>query len=172
MNKILGTCMVVIAVASVAIAAVIGNAQPPLVPPAMPSELPTLQPHPDLGNAPDPQRTRESIQQALQGNVTRGNGDPVLDEMLQIIQRRGSVLDGSVLDGSVLDTKTLDANVPDTEDALVNQPPLASDEDDRALAAESLLRSARLFSKLAPLDPAQRELVARMRREAAKLLQP
>lgn len=75
----------------------------------------------------------------------------VLDEVLNLIQKRGSILDGSSLD-----TET--------------EPTEVDARRGKARAAEQLLKSARLLEVLSSEDPHRSKLIDRMRAEAAKLL--
>ena len=94
----------------------------------------------------------EKIQQALRDDSdVEATGDPILDDVLQIIKQQGSVLDGSSLDQPEEDA------APDTE-------------SDKALAAERLLKAARCLEDIKPLDETRRHLVKQMRRETVRLL--
>ena len=99
----------------------------------------------------DPLAQRK-IREALEGRRLGGSsGNVMLDDILNIIQTEGSILDGSVLD-------------PDQDDV-----PQSSDESARALAAERLLRASRTLEQLGD-DHARASLVKQMRSEAARLL--
>jgi hypothetical protein len=100
--------------------------------------------------------TQQRIRQALEGTGATPSGDGMLDDVLQFIERRGSVLDGSELES--VESELGIANTP------VDAPP------GRAHAAESLLKAARRLEKIEPLDKTRRELVNQMRREAVRLL--
>ncbi len=130
-----------------------------------PLEIPKLEVVP-VAPVPNTEQQQTKIRSALDGGAPVTDGDPVLDDLLQLIRRRGSVLDGTVLDpSSDFDVPTHDPNARQASD------PRAV-EDDMAFAAESLLRSARVLSQLGPPDPDRRELITRMRLEAGKLLAP
>lgn len=132
------------------------NAADQLGPPRLP-QTPSLATEAELVPVEKQNPVRDKIRNALDGDQPARQADPVLDEMLQIIRRKGSVLKGSVLDAEL--------NTEDSELA-------RSVSNENAWAAESLLRAARTLSKLKPLDAQQRDMVNRMRHEAAKLLQP
>lgn len=103
------------------------------------------------------------------GDGAPNSGDMVLDDVLEIIRRRGSVLDGSSLD-------------PANDDAplIINLPPEPRSGDVPASsavydAAEQLLRSARLLEKLSrtgdsSIDEDRAKLVRSMRSQAGRLL--
>lgn len=61
------------------------------------AELPTVK---TPSGAP-PDKAVEKIQQALDGDPLNSTGDGMLDDVLSVIKRRGSVLDGSVLDSQI-----------------------------------------------------------------------
>jgi hypothetical protein len=106
----------------------------------------------------------EKIRQALNSETQveeAGNpqtGDMVLDDVLGIIRKRGSVLDGSSLDQ------------PSSE----SQSTVTSNPSRRAYAAEQLLKSARLLERIDSLDASEQasrvDLIRKIRAEAAKLL--
>lgn len=120
-------------------------------------ELPDL---PDL-KIPDrkenPQRD-ERIQRIIRDSLEQGSaaetGDPVLDDVLQVIKNRPSILQGSSLDPAV----DQDSPKPD------------STVSARAHAAECLLRAARVLERIDLADENRRELVNQMRRESVRLL--
>ncbi len=148
------------------------GAPPQVAPPqtAMPTdeqqiEIPKLDVVP-IAPVPNTEQQHNKIRAALDGGVPVTDGDPVLDDLLQLIRRRGSVLDGTALDPS----NDFEASGPHASEAKSTDP--ITLEDDKAFAAESLLRSARLLSQLGVPDAARRELITQMRQEAAKLLAP
>ena len=110
-------------------------------------------------SAADPQ-TQQRILQALKGKRGPESGDGVLDDMLEIIKRNGSVLDGSELESV---ESELDSNRGLGKPASDSRP-------NRARAAESLLKTARRLERIEPLDKTRCELVNQMRREAVRLL--
>ena len=96
----------------------------------------------------------QKIRQALEGDESvKPTGDGVLDDVIQIIKRQGSVLDGSSLDEDQPSKRVV-----------------ADPVDRRALVAEQLLKSARMLSVLEQPDDDRRKLIRRMRSEAASLL--
>ena len=119
-----------------------------------------------LAPPPNTDQQYDKIRAALEGGDPVTDGDPVLDDLLQLIRRRRSVLDGTALDPKY----DFEASGSPSRDTQATDPNTL--EDDKAFAAESLLRSARLLSQLAAPDPSRRELITRMRQEAAKLLTP
>ena len=98
---------------------------------------------------------KKGIGNALQSGQSLRSDDPVLDEVLQVIGERGSILDGSSLD-----------EIKTTEH--VEKPKIGSSK--RAIAAESLLKAARKLEKLGSINKTQAALVAQMRRQAVELL--
>ena len=136
--------------------ALISFAQPPAIQPTPLADVPQLEPL-----QPQPQATdgvQNQIRDALQGDSPVGSADPVLDDVLQIIQQRGSILDGSSLD-------ELERPAKSTH--------LKSDRSPafkRARAAESLLKAARHLEQIGPLDDAQGKLIQQMRQQSARLL--
>jgi len=108
--------------------------------------LPTL-----LADKPDPP-AQNRIRQALDGKDTAApTDDGVLDDVLQVIRQRGSILDGSVLDDR-------------------QERPAAAARDRQALVAEQLLKASRLLQSLEQPDQSRSELIRDMRAEAGKLL--
>lgn len=108
-------------------------------------------------------RAEQKIRDALQGDSPKPTGDGMLDDVIDLVRRRGSILDGSVLDSPEMRPKA-------AASGLVSQPPHSIES--RALAAEQLLRAARLLMHAGDVDECRRDLVARMRSEAVKLLTP
>ena len=123
----------------------------------------------------------ETIRRALNDDPdAQRSDDPILDDVLSVIKQQGSVLDGSVLDrpgnGSSLDETVAGESLPD---ASTLEGCLETNHDDRsasarvtskALAAERLLKAARILEQVRPLDSARLELVQQMRRETVRLL--
>jgi hypothetical protein len=96
----------------------------------------------------------DTIRKALSDDPeARHSDDPILDDVLQIINQRGSILDGSSLD---------------IEPAAGPRP--STDVGSKALAAERLLKAARLLEQIEPQDHSRRDLVKEMRRETVRLL--
>lgn len=130
------------------------------------------------------------IEDALQrqasqpGAPAAATGDPILDEVLDVIRRRGSVLNGSALDpqsgqpATGLDQQSLTpAPAPSapqqnafSSQGLGTEIPDAAGPDARFHVAESLLRSARQLAALGQRDQASERLVSAMREQAAMLL--
>ena len=102
-------------------------------------------------------------------------GDPVLDDVLEIIRKRGSILDGTSLDPA----NELDSN-DGTQSVIIGVPggtrftKGGSGDATKAApvyhAAEQLLRAARLLETLADQDESQQELIREMRSQATRLL--
>ena len=89
----------------------------------------------------------KQIRDALDGEAGGGHsGDGVLDDILEIIQQRGSILDGSSLDPTAGEAKSSQGN----------------EVSQNAYAAEQLLRAARLLEGLGEVDRKRAELVAKM----------
>ena len=96
---------------------------------------------------------QDKIRQALEGKTPdNGSGDGVLDDVLNVIKQRGSVLDGSSLD------VTTDA---------ITQP---ADETKKAHVAEQLLKSARMLEAIGDSGRQRSLLIRQIRSEARKLL--
>lgn len=133
---------------------------------------------------------KDLIDRALQGKAVTQPGNEVLSDVIQVIRKRGSILDGSSLDpentnqtaqGTAQGTaqemaqemaKHSDAGSPITDSKLrpyshAKRP--ASPGDRRAFAAEQLLRTARLLSQLDDAEQS-RTLIKDMRDRAIKLL--
>ncbi len=91
--------------------------------------------------------------------------DPILNDVLDVIRQRGSVLDGSSLDESGHSEMQ---HSPDETD--YPQPGRMSDIDRRYQVAESLLRSARLLQRLGASDPEQADLIRSLRQRALTLM--
>lgn len=122
-------------------------------PPAAP-QLPSQQPPAQAND----QGIQRSILEALQGKPTAAPEDePLLDDVLDLIRRQGSVLDGSML-GAAEETPAAAEPKEDTEA--------------QCRAAEALLRASRLLTALpGEGDPDRHQLAQQMRRQAAKCLQ-
>lgn len=106
------------------------------------------------------------IRRALQGRAaeadqSRSSGDPLLDDVLQTIRRRGSILDGTALDPNRADA---------AEPAVPEQAALPKHPAGGFRTAESLLQSARLLETLPHQDAARQQLVRRLRQEASRCL--
>ncbi|QDV59489.1 hypothetical protein [Rosistilla oblonga] len=105
------------------------------------------------------QKIQDSIRSALQGeSSTAPAEEPLLGDVLDLIRRQGSILDGSTLDTE---------DDPKPEQAESNA---VSDAHYRV--AEMLLKTSRMLAALPGQDDLERQqLVRQMRREAAKCLQ-
>ncbi|WDQ19088.1 hypothetical protein [Rhodopirellula sp. P2] len=115
-------------------------------------ELPTV----ERPVVPPSDRAAEKIQKALEGDAPVPTGDGMLDDVLNIIQRRGSVLDGSVLDSEIdplSDPADQRSKVsgPGTKDVGSLSGPAASFR-----LAEQLLATARRLEKAIPSRKAER----------------
>ncbi len=131
---------------------------------------------------------RRWIEQALRrqandpGAPISSTGDALLDDVLDVIRRQGSVLEGSMLDDKLdedtrelLDrsTEPTDRAVPlaDRQEYLLpSEPPMAPHPDARFHVAESLLRAARELAALPRRDESSDRLIAAMREQATVLL--
>ncbi len=136
-------------------------AQPPTESPAGPRrtlELPDL-PDGAFRRNPGAPNLDPGLQHKIRAAIESGDfaetGDPGLDEVLQILQKQGSVLDGSILEPAA------DEGIPE------KRPQSASV---KARAAECLLKAARVLEKIDPADKTRRDLVNQMRRESVRLL--
>ncbi len=130
---------------------------------------------------------RRWIEQALRRQANDPNapvqstGDPLLDDVLDVIRRQGSVLDGSLLDER-LDADTQQLLNPSAVPSEPAVPPAprpdygvpgevaATHPDARFHVAESLLRAARELAALPRRDEASDRLIAAMREHATVLL--
>lgn len=137
---------------------------------------PGTRPPVDLNDNPAARaRIAEMLQRAQQNLGLKEQGrspsdqpqiaDPILNDVLDVIRHRGSVLDGSSLDEEAnADT------VPNLSDRAYSPPPRGSDRDHRYQVAESLLRSARLLQQLGSTDPEQAQLIRSLRQQALTLM--
>jgi hypothetical protein len=138
---------------------------------------------------PDNPALRQAIDRALRGDKSVTAPEPLADGLIDAIRDRKSVLEGSLLDparekrggdnpappplaGSTADVTGSPA------DGLPQPSPSRPSESGRLsepgrqhwLAAELLLKTARLIDKLDPADENRQRLVNQMRREAVRLL--
>jgi hypothetical protein len=98
----------------------------------------------------------QKIRDALDGRSPVGEtGDGVLDDVLGIIKQRRSILQGSSLDPINSDSQTTGGRHSVSK---------------MALAAEQVLKAARLLENVGRPDQGRADLVKRMRAEAVKLL--
>jgi hypothetical protein len=98
----------------------------------------------------------QMFRDALQGNfseIRMGHG--VRDDVIGIIKKQGSILDGSVLDPRRSGDETNSSS---------------EDRSKKAFAAEQMLKASRWLENIGPADSDRADLVNRMRAEAAKLL--
>ena len=137
------------------------TAQRPVTPAAQPNPAPPS-PFPQLELPataappvviPQNSAVEKRIRKALSGESSGGTGDPVLDDILGVLNKRGSILDGSTLDAADVTDKNT-----------------AGKATERFHAAELLLRTSRCMEKIGPLDSAQRDLIKQMRGQARHLL--
>ena len=137
-----------------------GQTSNPPTPTATPSSprsgMPQLELPPAVAIPAPPQGESQAIekriQQVLSGQSDGETGDPVLDDILGVLNQRGSILKGSVLD------------TPET------QPKKNKEKGNRYRAAEFLLRASRVLEGLGDLNPSQTDLIKKMRSESAQLL--
>lgn len=125
-------------------------------------------PVPEIVDVGDPPKSKvkdsstgpqSKIRDVLRGNQPAPTGDGVLEDVLGVIQRQGSVLDGSLLDAQSLPKPILSGEDASKPNAVTQ----------RALVAEQLLRAARMLEEIS-VDDVSKSLVASMRRQAGALL--
>lgn len=120
-----------------------------------------------------------------QNDPIGSTGDPILDDVLNVIRRQGSVLDGSALDPRAPQRGGPAApNLPSTEQSPPPLPrggepvpmyPLQTEEylagpEARFHVAESLLRAARELAAMPGRNQQRDRLIAAMREQATVLL--
>lgn len=131
--------------------------------PKPPLPLPSQMPIPSMSQGSGTQKTgrgpQEKIRDVLQGQQPAPTGDGVLEDVLGVIQRQGSVLDGSVLDKAP----------PAERENGTQSKSISNSLTQRAHVAEQLLRSARMLESISD-DESSTELVASIRRQAGILL--
>ncbi len=142
------------------------------LPPSQPM-LPPQLPPPSPRSENSQRQIEDHLRRAISGDAeVKPSGDVVLDSIIEQLRSKGSVLDGSLLDPNEPATQTADSRQTNTQqvDPQQAQPP----SEQACLAAEQLLRSARMLSQLDDnaSDPARRQLIDQMRRQAAQLLSP
>jgi len=128
---------------------------------------------------------RKEGQAGGQGDAPASSGDPILDDVLDVIRRQGSVLDGSFLEvpsddesGRAELPSRAPLRFPDSAPPIPGSampiPRYAADgvptADARFHVAESLLRAARKLAALPGADVDRNRLVAAMREQATVLL--
>jgi hypothetical protein len=107
-------------------------------------------------------------------------GDPILDDVLNVIRRQGSVLDGTSLDSRAEFGSTTPQNQPASGQSPPPSEPIPffpdetsasiSSQDARFHVAESLLRAARELAALPGRDQQRIRLIAAMREQATVLM--
>jgi hypothetical protein len=126
----------------------------------------------------------EALSRDAQSNEPSGStGDPILDDVLNVIRRQGSVLDGSSLDpqlppaktGSPLGSRNAENDSPIFSGDPVPAYPIDDEQslsgpDARFHVAESLLRAARELAALPGRDQQRNRLIAAMREQATVLM--
>lgn len=113
----------------------------------------------------------EFLKNNRQSNPARSSGDPILDDVLDVIRRRGSVIEGSALDAGTAEGQSLaPGNTAAERRGDYSGPGPSSSSDAAYVAAERLLRAARSLQRLAGQDAGNDELARAMRRQAAKLM--
>lgn len=123
----------------------------------------------DAGAKPGDTRIRDKIREALRGGEggASATGDAILDDVIGIIRAQGSVLDGTALDEdveAVLPPGATAPGAPPTDASTIDV------SEQRYRVAESLLRTARLLSRLPDADGQRRSLVRQLRIEATRCL--
>ena len=128
--------------------------------------------------SPSPAETEQKklIEKALRGESVDAP-DNMLGDIVEMIKRRGSLLDGSELSN---DMPLMDSGSGkiDVGDSPTGSRPGVSHPDDpqrisrNLIAAEQLVRAARLLLETDPEDESTRQLVNQMRVRAVKLIQP
>ena len=103
----------------------------------------------------DDKSAKETLQNALDGKSVQSGG--MLHDVIEVIEQRGSILDGSVLD--------------EDPPSLQTRQPVSDAVDQRFLVAESLLRTARRLESLDAKQHQDRKLIREMRLRAISLLQ-
>ena len=112
-----------------------------------PENLPQVEDRPST-------EAQQKIRKALEGESDDTNsGNGVLNDVLDVIKQRGSILAGSSLDDRATPPRH-------TEDSASR----------KALVAEQLLKASRLLRSLGDPDKNRSTLIDQMRREAKKLL--
>lgn len=102
----------------------------------------------------------KSFQDAVEGKfLPGGTGNPILDDVLQVLKEKRSVVDGFPEDPLLRKSDT--DRISDEIDATTSR---------QAVAAEQMLRAARLLEKVSESDADRLALIKRMRSEARRLL--
>ncbi|WP_153558248.1 hypothetical protein [Roseimaritima sediminicola] len=145
------------------------DAPQPAAPPSGLRQPPPQSAPPSLERQRD-EAVRRQIQRALEKGETAETGDPILDGAINAIRRQGSVLDKWPAEQALFhqspevhrDPPALAAD-PRADDAQMR-------DESYYLTAESLLRSARLLSRLPGRDARRDQLINQLRREAQRCL--
>lgn len=181
--------------AAFAIALVVANAgaQTPYELPANTTEADLQQVVVPLSDAVKRKITEALSRDNPQNDEAGSTGDPILDDVLNVIRRQGSVLDGSSLDPQTVrpamdsDENPLGPNSqqktpPPLPSAVLPLDSLPSDgqrsvfdmdaegPDARFHVAESLLRAARMLAALPNRDAQRNRVIAAMREQATMLM--
>jgi hypothetical protein len=135
-----------------------------------PEDAPVVEIAPIPNSLKNNSKTEQKIREALQGNAVQGTGDPLLDDVLQMIRKDGSILRGTQFDPQRLERELSvnSSHAPGVEHS--ESPSNAGDAEIRARAAEMLLRSARFLMQIGPVDEIRKATADQMRREAVRLL--
>jgi len=119
------------------------------------------------------------------GEVAPSSGDPILDDVLDVIRRQGSVLDGSSLDPKLNvgggSNQSLGPIMADTRSGVQPGPSVYPElpsadtfsshgPDARFHVAESLLRAARELAALPHRDEQRNRVISAMREQATILM--
>ncbi|WP_436716115.1 hypothetical protein U8335_00095 [Roseiconus lacunae] len=127
-------------------------------------------PMPEISDSP---AIEDAIRKELESPYSVGPiGNPMVGDVIDVIRGRQSVLTGSLLDElSRRPDRLLNDSSVATESVSERQTlRRASQLDQKAHAAENLLKAARLLAKVSPEDAHRRNLIRQMRIEAARLL--
>ncbi len=112
---------------------------------------------------------KEKIRQALNGTLGQPRTGGVLDDVLEVIKQRGSILDGSSLDDQppkLVRPSTINA----TSNSTIDSQSSSASASTKAFVAEQLLKTSRMLESVANPDRQRKALIQQMRGEAVKLL--
>lgn len=174
-----------VVVAAMAFAGAVGGQPPYELPPATPdNELQEV-----VVPLSDAVKRRIAEALAKDGDPQEpmaSTGDPILDDVLNVIRRQGSVLDGSSLDPQKIPAgEALDRSLPAADEGVLPRggllsplppavsptgEPMISGPEGRFYVAESLLRAARELASLPGRDSQRNRLIAAMREQATVLM--
>ncbi|QDT03649.1 hypothetical protein K227x_20330 [Rubripirellula lacrimiformis] len=124
---------------------------------------------PPAGELESANSTEQMIRDVLEGKELGQVSDGVLEDVFNVIRDRGSILDGSILDDSADQESQTEVRNRGGSKKTHSVSDRGSAVHRRAVAAEQLLRAARLLVRVDGED-AQNDLVRQMRSEAARLL--